>query len=76
LIAGKKDESKSLSQQALVQGAPVKEFLYNALLAGMDEVGQQFKAGLMFTLEVLVCACCMHATMDILKPLLSDGNPA
>jgi corrinoid protein of di/trimethylamine methyltransferase len=76
LIAGKQDEVKKLSQDALDQGAGAKEILDKGLLAGMDVVGQRFKAGDMFIPEVLLCARCMHGAMDILKPLLSDADAA
>ena len=76
LIAGKQDEVKKLAQDALDQGTAAKEILDNGLLAGMDVVGQRFKAGDMFIPEVLLCARCMHGAMDILKPLLSEADAA
>ncbi len=76
LIAGKEDEVKSLTQEALDKGAAARDILDNGLLAGMDVVGQRFKAGDMFIPEVLLCARCMHGAMDIIKPLLSEGDAA
>jgi corrinoid protein of di/trimethylamine methyltransferase len=76
LIAGKQDDVKKLTQDALDQGAAAKEILDKGLLAGMDVVGQRFKAGDMFIPEVLLCARCMHGAMDILKPLLSEADAA
>jgi corrinoid protein of di/trimethylamine methyltransferase len=76
LIAGKQDDVKKLTQDALDQGANAKEILDKGLLAGMDVVGQRFKAGDMFIPEVLLCARCMHGAMDILKPLLSEADAA
>jgi len=76
LIAGKEDEVKSLTQEALDKGATARDILDNGLLAGMDVVGQRFKAGDMFIPEVLLCARCMHGAMDIIKPLLSEGDAA
>ena len=76
LIAGKIDEVKELSQQALDKGAAPREIIDKGLLAGMDVVGKRFKAGDMFIPEVLLCARCMHGTMDILKPLLSEADSA
>jgi corrinoid protein of di/trimethylamine methyltransferase len=76
LIAGKQDEVVKLTQEALDAGTAAKEILDNGLLAGMDVVGQRFKAGDMFIPEVLLCARCMHGAMDILKPLLSEGDAA
>ena len=76
LIAGKEDDVKSLTQEALDKGATARDILDNGLLAGMDVVGQRFKAGDMFIPEVLLCARCMHGAMDIIKPLLSEGEAA
>jgi len=74
LIEGKEDEVKKMTREALDKGAEPKSILDNGLLAGMDVVGKRFKAGDMFIPEVLLCARCMHGAMDILKPLLSDGD--
>ena len=76
LMAGKIDEVKELSQQGLDQGATARDIIDKGLLAGMDVVGKRFKAGDMFIPEVLLCARCMHAAMDILKPMLSEGDSA
>jgi corrinoid protein of di/trimethylamine methyltransferase len=76
LIVGKIDEVKELSQQALDQGMSPRDIIDKGLLAGMDVVGKRFKAGDMFIPEVLLCARCMHGTMDILKPLLSEADSA
>ncbi|MGD8291041.1 MAG: corrinoid protein [Desulfobacterales bacterium] len=76
LIAGKIDEVKELSQQGLDQGATARDIIDKGLLAGMDVVGKRFKAGDMFIPEVLLCARCMHAAMDILKPMLAEGDSA
>jgi len=76
LIAGKIDDVKELSQQALDQGASPRDIIDKGLLAGMDIVGRRFKAGDLFIPEVLLCARCMHGAMDILKPLLSEADSA
>jgi len=74
LIAGKESEVKTLTQEALDNGVGAKEILDDGLLAGMDVVGKRFKAGDMFIPEVLLCARCMHGSMDTLQPLLSEGD--
>ncbi len=76
LIAGKEAEVKTLTQEALDKGASARDILDKGLLAGMDVVGQRFKAGDMFIPEVLLCARCMHGAMDIIKPLLSEADAA
>ncbi len=74
LITGNEAEVKRLAQEALDKDANAREILDNGLLSGMDVVGKRFKAGDMFIPEVLLCARCMHSAMDILKPLLAEGD--
>ena len=63
LIAGKIDEVVDLTKEALDAGAAPADILDQGLLAGMDVVGQRFKAEEMFIPEVLRCAKCMHGAM-------------
>jgi 5-methyltetrahydrofolate--homocysteine methyltransferase len=72
LIAGKIEEVVQLTQEALDGGALPQDILEQGLLAGMDVVGQRFKAEEMFIPEVLRCAKCMHGAMEILRPLLAE----
>ena len=74
LIAGKVDEVAKLTQEALDAGNNAGDILQDGLLAGMDVVGQRFKANEMFIPEVLRCAKCMHGAMDILRPLLAESG--
>ena len=74
LIAGKIDEVKKLTQEALDEGVPSSEILDDGLIKGMNVVGERFKNGEFFIPEVLLAAKAMHAAMDILKPsLVSSG---
>jgi 5-methyltetrahydrofolate--homocysteine methyltransferase len=72
LIAGKVVEVVDLTKEALDAGSSPQEILEQGLLAGMDVVGQRFKANEMFIPEVLRCAKCMHGSMEILRPLLVE----
>jgi corrinoid protein of di/trimethylamine methyltransferase len=63
-----------LTQQALDGGLAPGEVLKGGLLTGMDRVGVDFRAGDLFVPEVLIAARAMHAGMDILKPLLTEGE--
>ena len=74
LIAGKVDEVSSLTKEALEGGLSSQDILEQGLLAGMDVVGQRFKANEMFIPEVLRCAKCMHGAMEILRPLLVESG--
>ena len=74
LISGNIEEIKKLTQQGLDEGTPADEILQKGLLPGMDVVGQRFKACEMFIPEVLRSAKTMHASMEILRPLLSESE--
>jgi 5-methyltetrahydrofolate--homocysteine methyltransferase len=74
LIAGDIDGVVDLTQEALNGGIAPPDVLENGLLAGMDVVGQRFKANDMFIPEVLRCARAMHGAMEILRPLLSEND--
>jgi 5-methyltetrahydrofolate--homocysteine methyltransferase len=74
LIAGKVDELKSQTDEALNSGANPADVLNKGLLPGMDAVGQKWKDGDMFMPEVLRSAKAMSAAMDILRPKLSEGD--
>ncbi|MDM8555395.1 corrinoid protein [Desulfococcaceae bacterium HSG7] len=76
LIAGNQDEVVKKTQEALDKNAAARDVMDKGLLAGMEVVGRRFKAGDMFIPEVLRCAKCMHAAMDLIKPLLSEGESA
>jgi 5-methyltetrahydrofolate--homocysteine methyltransferase len=55
-------------------GASAREILDNALLPGMEEVGQRMKSGDMFIPEVLLSARTMQACLDLIKPFLAEGD--
>jgi len=74
LYDGKVDEVATLTKQALDEGHTAQEVLNQGLLMGMDKVGKDFKADLLFLPEVLRSGKAMHAGMGILKPLLSESD--
>jgi 5-methyltetrahydrofolate--homocysteine methyltransferase len=74
LYDGEDEQVARLVQQALDDGLAPGEILRGGLIAGMDEVGRDFKAGDLFVPEVLIAARAMHAGMDVLRPLLAEGE--
>jgi 5-methyltetrahydrofolate--homocysteine methyltransferase len=74
LYNGEDKSVAELVQQALDQGLAPGEVLSGGLIAAMDEVGRDFKAGDLFVPEVLIAARAMHAGMDVLRPLLAEGD--
>jgi 5-methyltetrahydrofolate--homocysteine methyltransferase len=74
LYHGEEDEVTSLVHEALDDGLDPQDVLQNGLIAGMDQVGVDFKSGELFVPEVLVAARAMHAGMAVLRPLLAEGS--
>jgi 5-methyltetrahydrofolate--homocysteine methyltransferase len=74
LYKGEDKVVADLVQQALDQEMTPAEILNGGLIAGMDEVGKDFKAGDLFVPEVLIAARAMHAGMNVLRPLLTESD--
>jgi len=74
LYDGDDDAVAELVQEALDQGLAPPDILSGGLIAGMDEVGKDFKAGELFVPEVLIAARAMHAGMNVLRPLLAESD--
>jgi 5-methyltetrahydrofolate--homocysteine methyltransferase len=74
LYDGEDEKVAALVQQALDQGMEPHEILHSGLIAGMDEVGKDFKADVLYMPEVLIAARAMHAGMDVLRPLLAESD--
>ena len=61
-----------LTQEALVQGISPSVILSDALVAGMDVVGEKFRRDELFMPEVLIAAKAMQAAMAVLRPRLIE----
>jgi 5-methyltetrahydrofolate--homocysteine methyltransferase len=66
-----------LTKRALDQQMSPEEILNNGLIAGMNIIGDRFKAHDIFLPDVLLAAKAMYAGMDLLKPMLiKEGIPS
>lgn len=75
LQQGNCEKVSMLTRQA-VEKIPPKEILNNGLIAGMNVIGEKYKAHEIFLPDVLLAAKAMHTGIDILKPLfLKEGIP-
>ncbi len=74
IIEGNAEDMADLTEEALDDGLSAQEILDKGLMAGMDYVGVEFKAGNMFVPEVLRSARAMQTSMEILKPLLAEAG--
>ncbi len=74
LLTGDADALNELVKTALDEKIEAKEVLSNALIPGMDIVGERMESGEMFIPEVLMAAQAMGGAVEILKPLLGQGE--
>jgi 5-methyltetrahydrofolate--homocysteine methyltransferase len=74
IINGKADPARALTKQAIDEKVPPKQIIDQGLIAGMSVVGERFKANEFYVPEVLIAARAMHAALDLLKPLLAEGD--
>ncbi|MFQ6057455.1 MAG: corrinoid protein [Anaerolineae bacterium] len=74
LYQGRAEEVARLTRQALDEGLSPAQILNEGLIAGMDRVGCGFKEGTLFVPEVLIAARAMHASLEILRPLLAGSD--
>jgi methylmalonyl-CoA mutase cobalamin-binding domain/chain len=72
LYDGLADEIKEGTQILIDRGWDPEKVLGEALIAGMNIVGVDFRDGILFVPEVLLSANSMKAGMAILKPLLAE----
>jgi 5-methyltetrahydrofolate--homocysteine methyltransferase len=74
LIKGDAKGLTELVQKAVDEETPPGEILNKSLLPAMDVVGERMEDGEMFIPEVLMSAKAMSAALEILKPLLGEGD--
>ena len=63
-----------LTQKLVDEGVKPSEIISKGLISGMNVVGDRFKKGDMYVPEVMMAAKAMHAGMNIVKPLLLEGE--
>jgi 5-methyltetrahydrofolate--homocysteine methyltransferase len=74
LIGGSVPKVKDLINKALEKGIGAGAIIKDGLIVGMSIVGEKFKRNEIYVPEVMLAARAMHAGLDILKPLLVEGE--
>ena len=72
LYDGLAEEIAESTQILLDRGWDAKKVLDEALVGGMNIVGEDFRDGILFVPEVLLAANAMKAGMALLKPILAE----
>ncbi len=74
VIKGDQETAVDLTKKAVDEGVKPLNIVNQGLIAGMNVVGKRFKAGDMFVPEVLMSAKAMKSGMEIVQPLLVEGE--
>jgi 5-methyltetrahydrofolate--homocysteine methyltransferase len=74
VIAGDMARTKTLTEEALGMGIEPALILNDALISGMDRIGELFKVNEIYVPEVLLAAKSMQKAMEALKPRLVDSG--
>lgn len=74
LQRGKAKDVSALVTQALEEGIAPESVLNDALVAGMNIVGDKFRSNEVFVPEVLVAARAMNAGLKVLNPVLAAAG--
>jgi 5-methyltetrahydrofolate--homocysteine methyltransferase len=74
VISGDDARVEELTRKAIEEGVGAAEIISQGLIKGMNVVGQRFKAGDMYVPEVMMAARAMKAGMDLVKPLIVEGD--
>jgi len=76
IIDGDEGVATAMTSALLATGASPREILDEALLPGMEVVGQRMREGECFIPEVLLSARVMQACLDLLRPHMAAGEEA
>ena len=73
---GKLEIAIKYVNEALEQEIDPQTIISDALIKGMEAIGQRFQDGKAFVPDLLMSARAMKGSLEILKPLLKDGSNA
>jgi 5-methyltetrahydrofolate--homocysteine methyltransferase len=73
ITRGRRDDARRLTEEAIGARVPAQEIL-DALVAGIQDVGDRFQRCEIFVPEMLVAARAMKESMALLEPLLVDAG--
>jgi 5-methyltetrahydrofolate--homocysteine methyltransferase len=74
LIAGDAVTVNALTEALLATGVAPREILDEALLPGMEVIGERMRSGDCFIPEVLLSARTMQGALDLLRPHMAEGE--
>ncbi len=72
VINAKHKEIEDMTKKAISDGVDLNKIINEALIAGMDVIGEKFSKNEIFVPEMLVSARTVKMALAIIKPLLKD----
>ena len=72
--SGKRNEARELTSVLLDQGTAPLDVVEQALVPGMNAIGEKFKNNEVFVPEMLIAARAMKECMAVLEPMLADAG--
>jgi len=76
IIGGDAAVATAMTSALLASGASAREILDEALLPGMETVGEKMREAEIFIPEVLLSARVMQSCLDLLRPQMAEGEGA
>ena len=74
VLTGDNKGAEKWTRDALKAGVAPKEIIDKGLVPGMDVVGKRFKSNEFHMPEVLIAARAMKASMNLVRPLISEAD--
>ena len=74
VVEFQEEKIQHLIQQSLASGMSPQEIVSQGLVPGLEEVGRLYSQGAYFLPELAMCSSTTQKAMDILDPLLSQGD--
>lgn len=74
LQKGRAKDVSALVEQALSEGIAPQDILNEAMVVGMNAIGEKFRTGEIYVPEVLIAARAMNAGLKVLKPALTSAG--
>ena len=76
ILGGKLEPAVEVTKEAVQEGADPQSIINSYMIPGMEEIGKRFEEGRAFVPNLLMSARAMKGCLDILKPLMANGDNA
>ncbi len=74
VVDGEDDEAARRATEALEAGLPPVQIMQNGIVAGIQRIGELWKANEVFLPEVILAADAFKAAMTVVKPHIKEGE--